>query len=459
LDKENNIVVWGKVRDSVDFDPGPATFMMGNYPYSCVFNLKLDSAGNFIWAKQINVQSMTSDRGIDAHDRNAIVTLGQFTGKVDFDPGADTFYITNPQGSASLFVLNLDSMGNFSWVDIITGDDNLMARNLHIDHSRNILVAGNLAGTADFDPGIGIFNLTNSGNMESFVVKYNPFGALVWAKKLNGSSTNGISNVVTDLNGFVYLTGYFQDTVDCDPGPGVFNLISSGQGNVYVVKLDANGNFVWAKGFLGVMNANGCGLAADNIGQIYISGNFKGSGDFNPGNGVFTLLAPFSINTFIVCLQENGNFIWALKLGDTNLVYGDYLSLDAAFNLYLQGEFLGKLDLNPGSGSFLFTNIGPRDEYFLKLNQGSLGISEKDGNETIRVYPNPCTGILCISSLKPLQDATFKIYNCLGALVVNGSFTTSEVSTIDLSKHPAGLYFIKIQVEGQDSFMEKVIKL
>jgi hypothetical protein len=86
---------------------------------------------------------------------------------------------------------------------------------------------------------IGIF-LGGTGNSLAQEVP-----VLTWAK---GMAIDHNARTVTDINGNVYTTGSFIDIVDFDPGPGVFNLTSSvGNYDIYVSKLDANGNFVWAR--------------------------------------------------------------------------------------------------------------------------------------------------------------------------------------------------------------------
>lgn len=68
-----------------------------------------------------------------------------------------------------------------------------------------------------------------------------------WAKRIGSTSSEGSRSVAVDASGNSYITGYFAGTVDFDPGTGIFNLTSTGFEDIYVCKLDALGNFVWAK--------------------------------------------------------------------------------------------------------------------------------------------------------------------------------------------------------------------
>ncbi|MCH8903140.1 MAG: hypothetical protein IIA45_04425, partial [Bacteroidetes bacterium] len=68
-----------------------------------------------------------------------------------------------------------------------------------------------------------------------------------WAKSMGGTSTDIGKSITTDVSGNVLTTGYYYGTVDFDPGAATFNLISNSAADIFIQKLDANGNFIWAK--------------------------------------------------------------------------------------------------------------------------------------------------------------------------------------------------------------------
>ncbi|MBK7690553.1 MAG: SBBP repeat-containing protein [Bacteroidetes bacterium] len=95
--------------------------------------------------------------------------------------------------------------------------------------------------------------------------------------------------VAVDKFGNVYTTGSFLGTKDFDPGPSVFNLISTGNSDIFVCKLDVNGNFIWAKQIGGSGNDNGNSIVTDTLGDIYLCGEFTSVADFDPGPNSDTL--------------------------------------------------------------------------------------------------------------------------------------------------------------------------
>ena len=68
-----------------------------------------------------------------------------------------------------------------------------------------------------------------------------------WAKSFGGISGDNGYKTLNDAAGNVYVMGSFRETVDFDPGPGVYNLTSVGQGDIFISKFDASGNFLWVK--------------------------------------------------------------------------------------------------------------------------------------------------------------------------------------------------------------------
>src|SRR3989344_5354681 len=106
-----------------------------------------------------------------------------------------------------------------------------------------------------------------------------------WANQIGGTGSETSQDVVLDATGNVYTVGTFQGTADFNPGSGVFNLTSAGGHDVFVSKLDANGNFMWAKRFGDVNDDRPFGVALDNSANIHIAGLFRGVVDFDPGSG------------------------------------------------------------------------------------------------------------------------------------------------------------------------------
>jgi hypothetical protein len=114
---------------------------------------------------------------------------------------------------------------------------------------------------------------------------------LDWVKTFGGIGYDIGNSVTVDDEGNIYTTGSFNDTVDFDPGPDVMKL-NPGRGSaIFIQKLDANGNFLWAKSCGGKGNQIGQSIKVDAMGNVYTTGIFQDTIDFNPGTGVANLSA------------------------------------------------------------------------------------------------------------------------------------------------------------------------
>jgi|SRR6185436_10931826 len=146
-------------------------------------------------------------------------------------------------------ILNAQT-NTFEWAKSIGGYYGLATGiDVTVDNSNNVYTTGTFEGKVDFDPGAGVFNLTTSGyaNRDIFITKSDNSGNFTWTKQITGTySFKDVNSIALDASGNIYVSGYFSDTVDFDPGPGVYNLVSASFYNSFILKLNSSGNFVWA---------------------------------------------------------------------------------------------------------------------------------------------------------------------------------------------------------------------
>src|ERR1700741_631322 len=109
-----------------------------------------------------------------------------------------------------------------------------------------------------------------------------------WANQIGGIENDAIESIKVDANGNVYTVGIFHATVDFDPGPGNFNLTAM-NADTYITKQDASGKLVWAKQFSGPINESPYSLAIDAENNLFITGVFSDTVDFDPGPGTYYL--------------------------------------------------------------------------------------------------------------------------------------------------------------------------
>ena len=355
-DASGNVYSSGYFSGTVDFDPGPGNYFLtsGNTLFGDIFISKLDAAGNFIWAKQMKTVSggggVTS---IALDPQGNVYTFGNFSGTVDFDPGPGVSLLSCP---ACTFISKLDPAGNYIWAEQLSpGTHNGGDHSMTVDAAGNIFMTGSFYGSADFDPGPGIFNITSGAggsNWDAYILKLNTNGAFVWVKRFTSSSSNVVgegSSIALDNDGNIYSTGYYSGTFDFDPGPGVYNLTDIGVGPAsYISKLDPAGNFLWGQSNTGGIPG---GIAVDNTGNVYTTQQVNDNKGYK--------------DVFVAKQDGAGKSIWSQVLGGTGQASGRSLVLDAAGNVYLTGTFKGTLVLDPGSCLGTYTSAGTGSDIFV----------------------------------------------------------------------------------------------
>ncbi|MBO9201917.1 MULTISPECIES: T9SS type A sorting domain-containing protein [Niastella] len=326
----------------------------------------------------------------------------------------------------------------FDWVKRATSTGQLVPGNIAVDATGNVYQAGSFVTDADFDPGSGTAQfISTGGSSDIFITKRNAAGDLLWVKTIGGADTEEATGLGLDASGNVYVIGDFTGTVNFDPGSTNSTLSTAvNMYNIYVLKLDASGNFVWVKGMTGNMNALPNDMAVDAAGNVHATGRFTGTVDFDPGIGEQKLTATAQ-DIFIFKIDASGNYVWAQSITSTNTPgnEGMGITVDATGNVYTTGEFTSDADFNPGPGTDILTRTGTIDCYILKL----------DGSGNY-VWAKKLGGIN--SRMSPIDIAV----DAFGAVYSTGSFK----GTVDFDPDNTGTQPLSAATNAEDIYISKL---
>jgi len=389
---------------------------------------------NFQWAKQFGGSGNDQGLSVSVDLAGNVYTTGCFSGTVDFDPSVGVYNLTS-SGYEDVFISKLDAKGNFLWAKQIGagGGNGDIGRSIVTDALGNVYTSGYFEWTVDFNPGSDVFNLTSDGGRDVFVTKLDANGNFAWAKRFGGKGTDDCFSIAVDSSNNIYTTGYFYNKVDFDPGNDTFNLTSIGKWDVFISKLNQQGEFVWAKQFGGLGRYGiGNSIKSDAFGNVYITGEFDGTLDFNPGIDTFKLSSGGNHNAFVVKLNSEGNFLWAKLIGGSGNVSVGSIALDANNNIITTGAFTGFVDFNPDSGTHILNSVGNSDIFICKLNS--------NGNFT---WVNQIGGIENDAGNSVCVDAA-------GTIFTTGHFG----GTTDFDSK--GGFFILDSHGGQDAFISVI---
>jgi len=206
------------------------------------------------------------------------------------------------------------------------------------DASGNVLLTGQFRGTMT----IGSQVLMPSGRKtDAYLLKLDPSGAPLWARNFGGVADDFGRAVTTDAAGNIYLAGMFNGTVDFGTGP----LVSAGSTDLFVVKLDSNGNTIWSQRYGGLSGESPDAIGVSSSGAIVIAGRYTNALDFGLGplpTSVSTL------RTFVLSLDASGAPVWSRGFDVAEAMAPHTLSLDTSGDVVVVGYSKGWVNFGSG---------------------------------------------------------------------------------------------------------------
>jgi gliding motility-associated-like protein len=368
-DNSGNVFICGQFVGLVDFDHGPPLMTLTSFGVTDGYIVKLDVNGNFLWARQFGGTGVDQCFSIATDLAGNVYVTGVFEGTANFNSWGSGFSL-NSFGGLDAFITKLDANGNHIWTKQVGGTEQDIGNSIKADASGSIYTTGIFSGTADFDPGAAVSNLSAAGVYDNYVLRLDINGNFLWAATAGGEGEGGPA-IAIDNTGNAYIAGAFQGTYDFNPGAGINNLTSQGGADIFVLKLTATGNFVWAKQMSGSTSfENAFNLALDVSGNIFVTGDFLNTVDFDPGPATFNLTSFGNYDIFLCKLDNNGNFVWAKQMGGADVQQGITVATDISGNVYTAGNFRSTADFDPGPCVYNMTSASGNidDAYISKLD-------------------------------------------------------------------------------------------
>lgn len=369
LDAQSNTHVAGTFRGTMNVG-GQSLTSNGFLDF---FLAKLDHNGNFVWQKSFG-SGTESDLAIDVDGDtlgNFYVT-GMFSSNISFGNGIS---LNAGASDDDVFVAKLDANGTCLWAKMGIGNATDYGNEINLTPDNKVLTIGFGNRGINFDNTI-ISNATNYG---MFVSKHNSNGVLEWVKLFSATGEVSGRGISSDANGNALITGTFKGTLIL----GTTSLTAnSANGDVFVAKLDANGNTIWAKTFGQTGENYARGIDSDSEGNIYVSGVY----DTQIALGSITLYSNGQKDVFLAKFDTNGNAIWAKTRGSTGNDEGCELEVNTNGNVFFSGSYTGTITLNGEN----FVAKGLRDVFVAKVDkngtflwQKTMGSTQDDVNYAI----------------------------------------------------------------------------
>jgi len=316
---------------------------------------------SWLWAKSAGGSDRDMGYNITTDATGNVFVTGSFeSSSVTFG----TTTLTNAHAdSADIFLVKYDPSGNVLWAKSAGGSASDIGNSVTTDATGNVFVTGYFkSSTITF----GTYTLTNSGDGDIFLVKYDPSGNVLWAKSAGGSASDLGNSVTTDATGNVFITGYFESS-SITFGTYTLTNASGGYEEIFLVKYDPSGNVLWAKSADGTNEdwGNwGTSVTTDASGNVFVTGYFTSS---SITFGTYTLTNAYGgyEEIFLVKYDPSGNVLWAKSGGGTNEDWGTSVTTDASGNVFVTGWFMSS---SITFGIYTLINSGNRNIFLVKYD-------------------------------------------------------------------------------------------
>lgn len=505
IDNDDNIYSYGRFKGDVDFGIG----MGGNnrilsstvngfslYRRGSIMGVpflsKSDKNGNLLWVKQINFSlgDKTDEESVFCIDSVGnsyiIIELRTTTGIVILENTT----VTGMQkftANAGISIIKFNSNSEMVWHKEFSSN----ATDIKVNKKGEIIFSGTFKGDISFGTGLNVVTLTSSSlNMfenDTYIVKVNANGDFLWAKKMEGSlGDNSSFKRSFDLDNFgnvyasVYRYNKFSYTYKfssngnqiwkiespyrslcVDNNQNVIITGNSGCNNgkytttingKSICKYNKFGKFLW--GFTHPIDGDyhGGDISVDKLGNIYSSGDFSYTQNFNttsvPGS---VLISNGKLDGFLLKLDLNGNFKWVNRIGglgsngiisttidkNNDIIFSGYYGY---FGNYTTKEAeINEVEINIGENNYSIFGNGV---FLGKISQTTAtGINPLSQEEkaNFSISPNPNKGSFTVqTAVFPLE---YTITNIFGIVIKTG-FLNAKETEINLGSN-AGLYFFK----------------
>lgn len=375
---------------------------------------------DWLWANSAGGSFPDKGYGITTDVNGNVLVTGSFrSSAITF--GTTTLINTNT--GDDIFVVKYDALGNVLWAKSAIGSANEVGQSVSTDESGNVLVTGYYNS-----PSItfGTTTLTNSGEQDIYVVKYDAAGNVLWAKSSGGLYDDRGASISTDASGNIFITGYFE-SASISFGTTTLTNANITKADIFIAKYDASGNELWAKSAGALAPDYGQSIAADLTGNVLVTGFFSSpSITFD----TVTLTKISSDDIFVVKYDASGNVLWAKSAGGSAFDNAFGICTDAGGNVLVTGIFTSPI-----------------------LTFDAIALTHTGGSDIFVAKYDASGNVMWAKTAQGLNEERGESISTdnAGNVLLAGSFTspTLKFGTITLTNQGSNdIYIVKYDVSG-----------
>jgi hypothetical protein len=346
-DNDGNIYVGGQNFDlagkAIDYDPGPGVDLYAGA--TLMYISKFDAGGDYQWhwnrTFMVSTGVSANDIAIGA-DSDIYIAGSKISGSLsDYDYKLLLFIVTS--GGYENEILQWESISTVNQGGI---------KSICVGIDGGLLMCGTFSGLLDFDLSYLDDERQAVGKEDAFITMFDSFGDYLWTGTWGGIGYDAARDIAVDSTGNIYVTGYFEDEVDFDPGPGEEIRIAQDTKDIYILSLDAAGNYRWVRTYdIGQFDLyHKTAVAIDSLDDCYVTGNFDGHIDFTPYGPGGEHTSVNGNDAFLLKVNNNGGYIWSAAWGGNGSDNGNAIVIGDSGEVFVAGRFQATVDFDPYEG-------------------------------------------------------------------------------------------------------------
>ena len=347
VDADQNVYLTGYFGGTMNTDAGTVTAV----GIRDVFVAKYNAEGQLQWIKSAGGPHIDQGEGLIVDQNNQrIYVTGRFMGTLTFS-GTDV--TLQGAGSDDIFVAAYDFDGDLIWARSAVGPGSNIAFSIGADAAGNVYGGGSIGGVTSF----GDIQVQNIGINAIVLFKLDIDGNWLWANAYGGNLAETVWSMVVQPDGETWAAGIFaSNSVQF----GDHTVIGDGQYySVFIIRQNADGFVQWASSGGSTSHDYARGVAVDNMGNSYITGNFHHIATF----GDHSITTVDNTDAYIVKYSPEGVALWAVGAGGTSTDIGDAIAVDGMGNVYITGYFYNNISF----GDITLNTITAQDIFIAKL--------------------------------------------------------------------------------------------
>jgi hypothetical protein len=362
-DSTGNLFVTGSFSGVVDFDPGAATKLFQSAGRQDIFLSKFASNGDLLWTLTIGGNQNDQGTSLAVDSNGNVFLVASFGGTIFFSAGTQTIPTLTSKGGTDVLIAKFSPQGAFLWAKQIGGPGNDAASAVAADLAGNMTVGGAFNQSVDFNPGTAEEMITSAGKTDGFVTKLTAQGDYLWTMTYGSSDDDEVTGVCFDSTYNMLVAGNFRVSMKLDSLGGTSEVSSAGGSDIFLIKLQEDGTFIWGKTVGGPGNDIVATMKCNEFGNAFLGGYFQQQVDFDPGSGTVNRSASGDNDAFVTAINATGNYQWVYTITGSGQETVTNLALGAAPTLYITGTFSGATSFNPADTATKVSPVGAVDGF------------------------------------------------------------------------------------------------